>query len=75
MHGHPENACRYTESGTVEIGLEAEQGFVTLLVKDTGIGIAPNTCRTCSNAFTGEMACGERMDLKANHIVQRMAPG
>jgi signal transduction histidine kinase len=36
-----ENACRYTESGTVEIGLEAEQGFVTLLVKDTGIGIAP----------------------------------
>jgi signal transduction histidine kinase len=36
-----ENACRYTESGTVEIGLEAEPGFVTLLVKDTGIGIAP----------------------------------
>ena len=36
-----ENACRYTESGTVEIGLEAEQGFVTLLVRDTGIGIAP----------------------------------
>jgi signal transduction histidine kinase len=36
-----ENACRYTESGTVEIGLEAEQGFVTLWVRDTGIGIAP----------------------------------
>jgi signal transduction histidine kinase len=36
-----ENACRYTESGTIEIGLESEQGFITLLVKDTGIGIAP----------------------------------
>lgn len=36
-----ENACRYTESGTIEIGLECEQGFITLLVKDTGIGIAP----------------------------------
>ena len=31
-----ENACRYTESGTVEIDLEAEQGFVTLLVRTLG---------------------------------------
>jgi len=36
-----ENACRYTERGGIEVGLEREQGFVTLLVKDTGIGIAP----------------------------------
>jgi heavy metal sensor kinase len=36
-----ENACRYTERGGIEIGLEREQGFVTLLVRDTGTGIAP----------------------------------
>jgi len=36
-----ENACRYTERGGIEIGLETEQGLVTLLVRDTGIGIAP----------------------------------
>lgn len=36
-----ENACRYTERGDIEIGLEREQGFVTLLVRDTGVGIAP----------------------------------
>ena len=36
-----ENACHYTERGSIEIGLEIEQGWVTLLVRDTGIGIAP----------------------------------
>ena len=37
-----ENACRYTDrGGDVEVGLEAEQGWITLLVRDTGIGIAP----------------------------------
>jgi heavy metal sensor kinase len=36
-----ENACRYTERGSIEIGLEREQGYVTLLVRDTGIGVAP----------------------------------
>jgi signal transduction histidine kinase len=36
-----ENACRYTERGGIEIGLEREPDRVTLLVRDTGIGIAP----------------------------------
>jgi heavy metal sensor kinase len=36
-----ENACRYTERGSIEIGLEREPDHVTLLVRDTGIGIAP----------------------------------
>jgi heavy metal sensor kinase len=36
-----ENACRYTERGSIEIGLEREPDHVALLVRDTGIGIAP----------------------------------
>ncbi len=36
-----ENACRYTERGGIEISLEREADHVTLQVRDTGIGIAP----------------------------------
>ena len=36
-----ENACRYTERGGIEIGLERESDRVTLLVRDTGVGISP----------------------------------
>ncbi|HEX6773796.1 MAG TPA: ATP-binding protein [Acidobacteriaceae bacterium] len=36
-----ENACPYTERGSIEIGLEREPDHVTLLVRDTGVGIAP----------------------------------
>jgi PAS domain S-box-containing protein len=33
------NAIKFTEKGTVEIGLEQKDGFVHISVKDTGIGI------------------------------------
>jgi PAS domain S-box-containing protein len=33
------NAIKFTEKGTVEIGMEQKDGFVEIRVKDTGIGI------------------------------------
>ena len=61
-----ENACRYTERGSIEIGLEREPDHVTLLVRDTGIGIAPEHIPhlferfyRCGNAYR-ENGCDEQ---------------
>lgn len=36
------NAIKYTETGKVEVGIEEEEQFGTIFVRDTGIGISPS---------------------------------
>jgi len=35
------NAIKYTPAGSVEVGISADQRFVRLLVRDTGLGMSP----------------------------------
>jgi signal transduction histidine kinase len=48
------NAVKFTESGTVEVRLEAEEGWLRLEVSDTGIGISTGFQRSMFEAFTQE---------------------
>lgn len=59
------NALKYTREGTVSIRMDPGNPF-TLLVEDTGIGIAPEDLpRLFSRGFTG---CNGREDKKSTGI-------
>ena len=45
------NAIKFTEKGSVTLGLRAEAGGVAFWVRDTGIGIAPDQQDTVFEAF------------------------
>ena len=44
------NAFKFTLQGEVEVRLAAHRGCAVLTVRDTGVGIPPESCRVCSNA-------------------------
>jgi len=47
-----DNACKFTpEGGAVNVTLRQSNGWTELCVQDTGIGIPPMTCHSCSAAF------------------------
>jgi signal transduction histidine kinase/HAMP domain-containing protein len=41
IHNLIENAIKYTDEGTIQVSLELDEESILILVKDTGIGIAP----------------------------------
>jgi len=48
------NAIKYSpQGGPVRISAEPADGGVRFSVADHGLGIAPETCRSCSDAFIG----------------------
>ena len=49
-----DNAIKFTEKGSVEIGFRKGEGFVEIFVKDTGIGICEDNLEAVFNRFTQE---------------------
>ncbi len=48
------NALKFTERGSIVIGLKMEVGYLTIYVKDTGIGIAENVQESIFDSFMQE---------------------
>ncbi|MCX6222983.1 MAG: ATP-binding protein [Bacteroidia bacterium] len=48
------NALKFTERGSIVIGLRMEVGYLTIYVKDTGIGIAENVQESIFDSFMQE---------------------
>lgn len=48
------NAVKFTEKGTIQIGLEASTGQITIYVRDTGIGISENAQKVIFDSFMQE---------------------
>ena len=46
------NAIKYTRAGSVELRCERLRSTLRIEVRDTGVGIAPNSCRTSSKSST-----------------------
>ena len=51
------NAIRYTADGRILIGCRRRGETVDLVVVDTGLGIAPSTCRMCFRSSTRPDRC------------------
>lgn len=48
------NAIKFTEKGTIQIGLEAEEDRITIYVRDTGIGISDEAQKVIFDSFMQE---------------------
>jgi PAS domain S-box-containing protein len=48
------NALKFTERGSIVIGLKMEEDFLTMFVQDTGIGIAENVQESIFDSFMQE---------------------
>ena len=46
------NAIKYTDEGEVRVGINVQNGTMTLSVSDTGSGMTPEELQTVFNAFT-----------------------
>jgi signal transduction histidine kinase/CheY-like chemotaxis protein len=45
------NACKFTNGGTVTLSVDRHDGWIRFAVRDTGIGIAPETLKTLFRDF------------------------
>ncbi|HEX5868076.1 MAG TPA: response regulator, partial [Beijerinckiaceae bacterium] len=45
------NSCKFTQGGTVTLAVDRHDGWIRFAVRDTGIGIAPETLRTLFKDF------------------------
>jgi adenylate cyclase len=45
------NSCKFTQGGTVTLAIDRHDGFIRFAVRDTGIGIAPETLKTLFKDF------------------------
>lgn len=70
------NIERHAAARTVAVGLDFEGGGLRLLVKDDGIGFAPDTSRrTSANQSLGIPGMAERASLIGARLVVRSRPG
>ena len=46
------NAIKYTDEGEVRVGINVQNGWMTLSVSDTGCGMTPEELQSVFNAFT-----------------------
>jgi signal transduction histidine kinase/CheY-like chemotaxis protein len=45
------NSCKFTQGGTVTLAVDRHDGWIRFAVRDTGIGIAPETLKTLFKDF------------------------
>jgi adenylate cyclase len=45
------NSCKFTQGGTVTLAVDRRDGWIRFAVRDTGIGIAPETLKTLFKDF------------------------
>ncbi len=55
------NALKFTERGSIVIGLKKEDGYLTMYVQDTGIGIAENVQESIFDSFMQEDLSSTRL--------------